>query len=515
MLIHLLATAALVLVACDDAGLTRPGIGGQVRDAGVGSPHARDAGAHAFFDSSVGPDAQFVPSYGQRIATVPARVVAVTPDESEILYLAGDGTLTAVSPQGGLQKSITQRASVLYPPNPIMWMFLERPDHALSAAVGARHPQTSTVTTVVAEAAFRVLFVSPDSENAITTEAVHTELGPSRTTTQTSSLIAVSATGERRTLVERVNLGVWDDVRSRFSGQCRINAVWTSTNTALVTACVNEGDGRALVAVNTQTASTATLAADVLSFLVADPDGDFVLFADAEVHLYGTDGERVVALDESEPFTDVEVLGGGRFAYTNASGALRVASWPAMRPSTVHPFGARQLRGRSPTGEHVLFSQTTQAASDLFLASTSTAAMTEPLVLSSHPDAVPGDDPFSADGNFVYWYANPDAEGLLDVFSMPTDGSQAAAMLGERGFFVRNYAAGDSVMMMVNARQAMLGQSQLVLADLAVRRRDGTGALLTLVPGVHATDYAILPSGGQVVYHVPDGQFAGLWVRDL
>ena len=511
-----LAAATLAIYACDaQSSSVRSNV---PVDAGHAPPPRADASFHGADAGAWAGDSAAAPILGQRVANVPARIFAVAPDESEILFIAGDGTLSTVSPSGANPSQITSAATFLFLPNPITWMFLDPSPDGLSATVGAYHPGTSTVTAVVHDAAFRVLFPNPTTSRAIATTGFVVETGSSRTSTHTAGLIAVDADGGRRTtLLPRVNVGVWDDVRTRFSGRCSINAVWTSSTSAFVSVCVRDEEIRQLLSIDTLTGRTTTVALDVLSFLAHDPDGEFVLFADADVHLaaVSNDGNTVVSLDDPQPFTDLELLGGGRFAYTNAEGALQVASWPRMVPGTIQPFGARQLRGASPTGAHVLFSQTSAAISDLFLVGTSTPAADPPLVLATEPDAYPGDDAFSADGDFVYWYGNTNANGLGEVFSARTDGTTPPRTLGHDAFFVRNYSAADAVMLMVNARQAMFGQSQLMIADLAVRLRDARAPIQILVSGVHATDYAIFPSGNRVVYHIPDGHLAGLWVRDL
>ena len=257
-----LAAATLAIYACDaQSSSVRSNV---PVDAGHAPPPRADASFHGADAGAWAGDSAAAPILGQRVANVPARIFAVAPDESEILFIAGDGTLSTVSPSGANPSQITSAATFLFLPNPITWMFLDPSPDGLSATVGAYHPGTSTVTAVVRDAAFRVLFPNPTTSRAIATTGFVVETGSSRTSTHTAGLIAVDADGGRRTtLLPRVNVGVWDDVRTRFSGRCSINAVWTSSTSAFVSVCVRDEEIRQLLSIDTLTGRTTTVALDV------------------------------------------------------------------------------------------------------------------------------------------------------------------------------------------------------------------------------------------------------------
>ena len=440
-------------------------------------------------------------------------LIGVTPNEDEILVFDSSDALASISPQTGAKRVITTQAALVYQP-PIVWMFSNVSAAGMSGDLQTYRPGAAGVTTVAQNSAFRLLWRTEDAEWAIATENFR-EVGFGTTSTRTADLILINADGTtKRTLLTGINVGQFDAQSRTFVGPCSSTATFTSGTTAMAVVCTDGVDERRkLLTIDRTTGATRVVVTGLLPILFRPQSPAFMLFVDESIALFGTDlaGTTVVPLVEVDPLVSFRFLDGARFAYTTDRNQLKVASWPRMIPTVVLAFSAGLLRAASPTGQHVMFSETRDDLSNLFLIETTTQTARSPVVLSATRDAYKGDDAFSEDGAYVYWYANSAQNFIGTIMSMPAAGTSIPTTLTPQGYYVRNYADLTSVMLMTNASVV----TNTVIADLAVRPRDASGPLQVLATGVDALDYVIFPGRTRIVYEIPSGPSAGTYVRSL
>ena len=483
-------------------------------------PSPYDAGVHPDLGDGVdvgvqgAPDAGARYEYGRRVADRPANILFVSRDESEVLYRDGRGRLMRVDPDDGAPEVVIEGAPLVYGPLPSVWLFSHVTGEGSEGRVQVYLPTTSSVTAVTRASAYGLLWRAPDGETAIATD--NYQIGQGRTSSRAADLVYVSSDGlTSEVIAHSPNLGTWDDERNRFSGGCTPLASFTSSTTAFIAACVGPDNGRTLMRHHQPTATTTTIAQSVRSFLVPGDNREFMLWADKDADIWGVsaDGSQVVRLQESQRVTTLRVLDRNWFIYATNESQLKIASWPDMRPELIVTFGARSIRGIAPSGSHVVFSPRSSGRGELFLVPTTRGLIDNPVALSNGSLSYQGDDVFSADGAWAHWYDDADDDLIGTLMSRRTDLGERATRIADRVYYVRNTADADSVMMMINA--ATDGESQQLIADLAVAPRDGSGPTQILAPGVDARDFAVFPSGGRIVYEIPSGPMAGIWVRDL
>ena len=509
----MVCAAAVTLMACgvgdlspSDAGL-RPDLGpiGQQFDGGV----APDAQAQ----SDAGTD-----FLGRRIAEVPVDLLFVSPDERELLFTDGRGRLTTIHPDGKDREVIADDATKIFAPRPVVWMFTGASDDGQSATVKAYQPGARSLATVSSSAAHGLLWSDDDGARAIITDRFTiAEVGI--TSTRTADIVLADSEGlGQTTILSGVNVGLWDPAQARFEGACAPYAAFTSTRTVMVAACSPGTRQRRLHVHDIDRGHTATVAPSVLNIIVPSEDRTWVLWVDDQINVFGStpDGSHVVALAETATITDLEFLDDTRFAYTTSQGELKIAEWPFMQPSTLRMSGVQKIRSVSPFGRRLLFSQGTQTISDLFMIDTSTDSSQGPVILSDQPTALPGDSAWTPDGTHVIWYATLDDDDFGVVKSRRADGSGGEVLVGSKVFQVRPLPGpGHRLLIMMNARLAAMGRSTVPFADLSVRDLDTVSGVDTLVRGAHAADLVVFPRSSRVVFQVPLGPNAGVWVRDI
>lgn len=513
----------LALHGCQgDAGSAPIGF----RDAGSGQ--AEDAGnnrgdASASFDGGASSDAGggFGDSgidysrYGRLVAPLPAELVGVA-GEDHVVYLRADGTLMATHAESGGERALGVRPTLIVRPAPHVWMWSELSadnEHGTLLVYRAGNDLAEPIADRVSTDG---LLLSPDGEWALFFGDLRIE-GSGATSTRTADLMLASADGaETRTVLEDVHLGRWERTARRHTGPCSTEGSFARQDSALLILCRGpDSERRELLALDLSTGRTATVASDVHPFLRTSPDGAFALYLDRSLQLHGvsTTGEGSRRLDEDSRVADLTFLDGDRFAYVTSQQELLVAEWPELLPELLVPFGVEALEGASPTGDHVLFRQNRAMTGlrDLWLVETSSPAT--PRVLNALPDGYPGDDAFSEDGEWVRWFSGADVNFIGDVLARPVNGAPVPVLLATRAWYVLNYADAERVLLMVNASVSM--ESRRIIADLATRRSDGSDALQILVPRVDPASFHLFPDRRRVVYRVPEGAPAGLWVKSL
>jgi hypothetical protein len=524
------ALGALLLgsIACGAGGRALTSSDGTTSDAG---PAGALDGAASFSDA--GPerqDAGGAPSDGasMRVASLPASLVGVTADESELLYLSGDQQLWTVPLAGGPSRQLGAPDTV-YPPQGAVWMF-GAPDATNGARLMVYTPGTSTLATVARRAAYRLLLLSPTGDWALATDGFELREGPyPGTGTPAADLVAIRSDGTRRVLIPDIDVGRFDPVLGAYGGPCAFGGAFSGPSTALVSVCALPATSstastapplhRSLFAVDLSLGTARLVKTGVLGRIEVARDGSSFIYFDVAGRAYATSlssPARTVPLHESAVLVDFALLDGARFAYSTDRSELKVASWPRMVPTTLGA-GVLGIDAVSPNGAQLLYHQSLGpgGARDLYVAATSTeSGPPAAFALSTDATALPGDDAFSADGGWVYWYADADLMGIGDIHATSTlqGGDHGDVVLANRGWFVLDYADPNSVVMMANAHPA--GPAQRTVTDLAVRRRDGSGDLRVLASGCDASNFLVFPSGTRAAYRVISGS-TGLWVRDL
>ena len=504
-----LGIVTVVLAACGNGNGDGDGDAGgtPVLDAGVPAAVA-DAGApDAGHEADSGPRDYGPLSYGTKLGVGEVDIVGVASDSSEVYFYDSTGALRAMSPATGLSKVLHDAARNVDARQPVLWMRADI-DESTSSIHSYRTGATTT-TEVVRGAAHRVLYVGPGGQRAIAADRYRTRGTQAR-------LVAVSADGADVTvLTATVTLGRWNNDRQRFEGACAPVVAFTSSTSAAAVICASGATEPSLYTFDLVSGASVEVATTVQRKLSANPTERYFLFWDGDGKLHGADadGSNATALDSETPVSTVRLLDGRRFAYSTKFNALEVATWPDMTPTTLHLYAGARLRGTSPTGQHLLVSQSYRAPGDLNLIATFPESRHVPRILSERPAAYPGEDAFSADGRYALYYVDLDGDFIGDAVSLETTAGATPVRLAERAYVIRH--AGDRAMVMFDARKVRSGNATIVVANLAVRSLDGGGPLHVLATGVHATDYALFPERDRIVYRVVQGASAGLWVRSM
>ena len=495
-----IAAAAALITACDD---------------GAAPPSRPDAGlADALAPDALAPDAT-VPvadggtlSYGTHIADNPANIIAVTADDTEILYTDGQGDLRSVAPDGTNDRIVSTDAVLIYPGGPTTWIFGDIVDDRTSGAVFMYQQGGAGVTRLVDDAAYRIIFREPNGDRAIVSA------GYDRATS-TGYLVLLEPDGTATTLTASISVGRWDPDDRRFEGGCTVAAAFTGAGDAMIAACNPGEETRTLRHIDLTSGAETVVAGPVQAYLSVSPSRSFVLWRDTDGLLYGAlgDGTMVTPLAERSAVRTVRHLNDDRFAYSNTDSELKVARWPFMTPTRLHVYAGRSLRSASPDGRFVFASQSFSSRGDLNIFST-TEPMT-PRITTPNRDAYRAEAPFSADGRWAYWYTNLDADLIGDLIGMDLDGDAPPIHVAAHTYYNQNVADPDRVMLMTGAQKVQIGRSEVIVADLAVRTRDGSGPVIPLASGVHATDFALFDGSRRIVYRVPQGSWEGVWVRSL
>jgi hypothetical protein len=507
------ALLGLFLFACQQPGT------GVILDGSSTNLDAGLASADAFMQtrSDAGASADGSQNFerGVRLSEVATELLHVTADESEIHYFDENHRLMRISPDGSNQAMIAERVRFISKPAPVFWTFMESSVSRAHSHVRSYRAQKTISTPLTSTSAYGLLQSHRDGEWALTTDNFHIQ-GQGDTSTNTADLVYLNADGtQSHTLVPRINLGVWDDREERFRGKCSLNFVFTSTASAIAAACLGDAERRTLIHIDLAQLRTSSLAEGVRAFLSYSDNAEHFLWADLDRNIYASNlrGTKTVHLPESESINTVKAISKNGFAYTTESDQLRIAHWPSLIPKTIQTFGANRIRAVSPDGSLLLFSPQRAAIGSLFMIGTSTLSLPTLITLNSDNDSYPGDTPFSADSSHVFWYARSDQNYIGNLMSRSTQASANPKVLGLQAYFVQNYANPDKVLLMINAR--LSSQNQQVIADLAVRSRNGLEPLEILVPRVHSSNLIVFPNSKRVVYNVIAGPNAGIWVRAL
>jgi hypothetical protein len=287
---------------------------------------------------------------------------------------------------------------------------------------------------------------------------------------------------------------------------------------------MGSSDRRNLYFVDLDAGTSRLVTSDVLGAVRVAEDHSFAIFVDGSGHMQGVsgDGMMVVPLAYTALIADLRMLSGKRFIYRTTQRELKVGSWPRMTPGTILPatMGIAGIDGISPDGAEVAVHQNprTGGVADLFLLNTSTTSPQRPITLSSAATAVPGQDLFSADSGYVFWIRNADRNGVGEIMSRKVDGSMEANPLGTMGWRVYRYSDPMSALMFVNLTVAPLTMmTGRPVADIAVRRRDGSMPVNLLVSSFDARTFLLFPrTKSKIVYRIIDPPNPpGLYVRDL
>ncbi len=491
-----------------------------------------DAG---FVDSGLHPDAEPPPpdyDYGMKLAEVPANLIGVTPDESEVVFtqrVQSRDRIFAIDPAGGMpQEILSEPTHIVYtesdPANlgvittrPIMWMMTNLlrviGDHG---KIRTYRPGVGTLTTVTGTSAKDVISISPDAEWAVATDDFRIER-QGVTSTRTADLVLLSADGsEYHRLMDDANMGEWDDREYEFIGRCATSIAWTSSTSAAIVVCPNDTKVPTLYMLDLPSRAMTQVQTNVTRFLSVNPAHTFFFWQEQAGRIFVSDP----ALQTRVPLTDTSTvrrvmhLDDRRFAINNTDDQLKISSYPELVNYPLLDFGVEALRRASPGGDFVMFSQNLDFISDMFLIPTATGAMAMFSVLEMRMWSYPGDDAFSPDGDRVYWYKETNPNLIGDINTRVSGSRGPDVELVRQAYWVFNYANPDRVLLMMNSEQI---SSQTIISDLATRAKDGSDELETLAGNlvVAPRDFLIFPTTRRIAYHVPTGDNAGIWIRDL
>jgi hypothetical protein len=540
-IVRTLALAALLgSVACSsdeppdggsgtpDAG-TAPAMDATVSDSGASAPDARvDAGV---MPRDAGPpDTGPVYDYGTRLASSPADIVGVTPDESAVIYrrsIQGRESVYAIAPEGGAARaivtapghSVITRTDPSYlgvaTTGPVVWMFTNMlRSIGESGRIRAWRPGSAgEAITVTGTSARGIIAVSDDGEWIVATEA-YTRDGPIATATRSADLVIANADGEVFDLGLRVNVGQFES--EEFLGRCEPNLTWTSSRTAAAVVCVGESETPDLYVIDVGTRTATVVERGVISYLQANPEGTFFFWADEDVRIHASapDGSNRLRLVDTSTVRAIRFLDHRRFVFNNADLEMKVAAYPDMVPTTVQDFAVNTLRRVSPTGDYVMFSDSPDFIATLAgIETTTTAGAVMAELLEDRATAYPGDDAWTPDGERMFWYVETNPNLIGDVVTRRTMGGMIRP-LASQVYWVYNYANPERVVLLMNAVEI---RTNVITADLATRNLDGSGPLEIIAGGllVQPRDFVLFPRTRRIVFHIPDGPNSGLWVRDL
>jgi hypothetical protein len=497
--------------SCSSSELSIPNL---VIDAGVmtsdaSSKENSDAGLNFF-------DAGSRTSRGIRISDTPAQILHISEDESEIHVLDQENQLFRIASDSNSTSALAQNVRFISGPAATFWLFTDAGDSLANCQLHSYKPgQAQLGEALTSSSAYGLIKINKNSEWALVTDNFQIT-GQGDTSTRTADLVYIKFDGSKRhTLLTDINLGLWDTQANRFSGDCSPNFIFTSTTNAIAAACLEQSKTRSLIHIDLETLSTSTLSQNVLSFLEKHEDSNHFLWADTDQNVYASDsrGENSVRLQEQERIESIRSLNPKQFAYTTESDQLKIAGFPNMRPSTVQSFGARRIRAVSPDGRFIIFSPSRDTIASLFMVESSTLSTPKLVTLSSDNDSYPGDAPFSPDNNYAFWYAQSDQNYVGKLKTIPTDIETQPTLLADEAYFLRTYANKDKILIMVNAKPNR--QNQKVIADLAIRKRDGSDELQVIVPQVQATNFLGFQKTKRVVYTIESGPYMGIWVKEL
>lgn len=479
--------------------------GGNTGDGGGGG----DAGISDTGAVTTGP--------GTKVGAVPATDIHVSNDGAEVLWLDGDGVLKAVPAGGGTVKNLTLVPDILGGRGtPTLWYWEAANDGTVDGELHSYRSGASATTLVASGSARGVFYISADGETAVSSEN-HRTMGNNHLVDL--AVVKRDGTG-KMTVMTGVNVGTYDMDEGELTGDCSPSGDYLDNTHAVVLACVGNATQRSIIYVDVgaRTAREIAGTAGTQSGFQVGADGSYAIFLDAQGRLFGVSaaGGAPVALSETDPVYDAFPLSGKRFVYSTDTDPVhvRVGSFPYMRPAQLMADDIYQLWDVSPDGSKLLFSNDASADESSFsieLISTSTTPASAEIEINMATDAYPGDDRFSADGQYTYYFRDLSADFIGIALSAKTDGTGTPVNLAPATYYILNYSDPTSVLLMTNATV----QNDYVKADLAVRKRDGSAALQTLVGGVNGDEFQLFPARDKIAFIVEEGGNAGIWVRSV
>lgn len=459
-------------------------------------------------------------------------VFAVTPDEGTLLFLQ-DGRLKSVKATGGgiLDHGTAPFSLLPGPATTLFWTTSapaptdpESPQSFTLSAFRQDDPMGVDLVEILQGVLRGQAWVGPDGESVIVAANLGMA-GPEPSLT--ADLIMVRADGTAPVpLISAVHMGYWDSSTTTFVGDCQLGVTFATATTAFVSACRDAERGpldqRALLLVDLVSGDVEQIADDVSPLSLLTEDGTALIYVDNDQQIWGVDAmgaSNPIALDDSGAVVNLVVLDGARFAYQTNARNLSVAEYPAMTPTVVAPQVSR-LIAVAQTKTDFLYATVVRpdGLMDLWWASTVGGAGA-PVRVSSNAMVRPGEEPFSRDGEWVYWYTNPrDLSGTLTA--RKRDGSMA--MHGRGIYQQRNYSDRTGILLWSGATQVGGGASEHITADLAIRKRSAQGPLSTLLTNMDMGDgvrptFLFSRTRSRIFYRLRDGSSStrGLYMREL
>jgi hypothetical protein len=478
----------------------------------TGSPHS-DGGSDAG-----GPDATPNYDFGAHLSA-DGTIVGISLDEKRVYYHAR-GRLFSVSSTGGaaVDRGVAPDEWYTRPIGTNLWMTFDLASDPKQGTLRTLRETSTTTPMLVAPHVLRASAIrSDDTERAVFAANLQS-IGTSSTATLTADLVSAYADGTHlTTLIHGFHVGPFDATAATFAGPCEMRGAFTSSTTAMIALCKDPHvpGPKTLFFVDVARGTVHTVGENALDFLRAGGDGTFALYRDGNLHIQGFKLRDLVVepLMEMEPTGGPRILDKNRFLYFTNSGVLRVSSFPAMIPTTILD-GVRGLNATSPSGGFALYFtlRSPSGLTDLNAISTSTATNQSPIPLDAAADALAGDAPFTDDSAYALWFSAVDANGVGAIMSRNLASGSTINMLGPSGYRVLTYADATQVMMLMNVQVA----GNRITGDLAITKVDGSSPAITLATGVDANRLYVFPkSRDHLLYHVPAGTHAGIWVRAL
>ena len=514
---------------------SKPDASVMIPDTGVGKDAETtpmpDAGVQA--DAMVFPDAEPPDwDFGTKIAEVPGDLIAVTPDEKEIIYLkrvANRDRIFAYEVDTGMTREIDgnsvhsiyteskEGTRGIITTRPVLWFFSNLLRSVGESGTIRTYDVTSKAVELLAEdSAKDVLSISPNADWAIATENYAVERG-GQTATRTADIVMLKSDGsEKRMILPNANMGQWDNDDDVFVGRCAMRATWTSSDSVALIACPNSTKRATLYVTDTYSGTSTVVSDNVSGYLNGGDEYDFFFWGTVDGKLYASnaDTSTTVRLVSTSTVEEIQFIDNRRFAFNTVDDQLLIGTWPTLTSTVIQTFGVENIRRVSPTGDYLLFSQNDDFISDLYQISTSTSIQNEFTQLETNGYAYPGDDAFSVDGERVYWYQRTNPNLIGDITSRLTDGTGTEAELTRQAYWIFNYSDPNRVVLLVNAVEIRQGR---IISDLVTRARDGSDELEVLVGGLLAAprDFLLFPNTKRIAYHVPEGFAPGIYLRDL
>ncbi|MEE2902324.1 MAG: hypothetical protein VYC39_08340 [Myxococcota bacterium] len=524
-------------MACSDdtESVMTPDASTSIPDTGAHPDATTNLGADAGInvDADLTPDAEPPDwDFGTKIADIPADLIAVTPDEKEVIYVKrvlNRDRIFAYETETGMTREIDSNSTYsIYTTNkdetrgivttrPVMWYFSDLLRNVSeSGKLRTYNTMTKDVTLVAEDAAKDVLAVSPNGAWAIATEAYDVERGTD-SSTRTADVIMLSADGsEKITLIQNASMGLWDGSEDSFAGRCALRAAWTSSVTVAMIGCPSSTKQATLYIADVVTKTSSVVSENASGYLNANSDYEYFFWStrDGDVYVSSTDTSTTIKLVATSTVEEISFIDERRFAFNTVADELHIASWPVTTSTIIQTFGVENIRRVSPTKDYLLFSQSDDFISDLYKISTSTTQIDRFTQLEVNGQAYPGDDAFSVDGERVFWYQRTNPNLIGDITTALTDGTGPEVELTRQAYWVFNYADPTRVVLLVNAVQIRQGR---IISDLVTRARDGSDDLEVLVGGLLAQprDFLLFPKTKQIAYHVPEGYAPGIYIREL